>query len=259
MAKRVEGKVVIVTGAAVGLGAAIAARLAEEGASVIVTDMDDVNGKACAASIAGRFIRHDVTDEAEWIDLIAGVERDHGRLDALVNNAALAMIDGPTDPEGSRLDDWRRIQSVNVEGTFLGCKHAVAAIARSGGGAVVNMSSIGGIKPSPFITAYGASKAAVTHFTRSLAQHCCAKGYAVRCNSVHPGQVRTRMHDEVIRYAASSQGITLEQAEQGLLSMIPMGRFQEPVDIANGVLFLVSDEARFVTGIALSIDGGMAL
>lgn len=259
MTGRVEGKVILVTGGAAGLGAAIVRRLAEEGARLVVTDIDEAAGAATAQAAGGTFFRQDVTDEAQWIELVARIEADHGRLDGLVNNAGLASCAGPMDPEGSLIEDWRRIHAVNVEGVFLGCKHALGAIARAGGGAVVNMSSIGALVPTPFITAYGASKAAVAQFTRSIALHCCEKDYAIRCNSVHPGQVRTPMHDELIERTAREHGIDEDQAAQAFLTKVPMKKFQEAVDIANAVLFLLSDEARFITGTQIIVDGGMSL
>ncbi|MES2495511.1 MAG: SDR family oxidoreductase [Pseudomonadota bacterium] len=249
MSGRVSGKVIIVTGAAIGLGTAIAKRLAEEGATIVRTD---ING-------GGDVIRQDVTDEAQWQTLIDDVVRRHGRLDGLVNNAGVADGKGPPDPEGALAEDWRRIYSVNVEGTFLGCKYAMPAIAQGGGGAIVNMSSIGALVPTPFLSAYGASKAAVMQFTRSVALHCCEHGYAIRCNSVHPGQVRTPMHVDLIARTAAELGIDEDQAAEAFLSKVPMKKWQEAVDIANGVLFLMSDEARFVTGTSLVVDGGMSL
>lgn len=249
MGGRVSGKVIIVTGAAAGLGAAISQRLREEGAMVVRTD------------IAGGedIVRQDVTDERGWQDLIAQVAGQHGRLDGLVNNAGISEAQGANDPEGSLLEDWRRIYTVNVEGVFLGCKYALPEIARAGGGAVVNMSSIAALVPTPFLSAYGASKAAVAQFTRSLALHCCERDYAIRCNSVHPGQVRTPMHDKLIERVAREHGIDEEQAALAFLSKVPMKRWQEASDIANAVLFLLSEEARYITGTSMVIDGGMSL
>lgn len=249
MGGRVSGKIIIVTGAAAGLGAAIAARLTEEGATVVRTDV----------AAKGDVVRQDVTDEEQWQALIADVVRRHGRLDGLVNNAGIADGKGPSDPEGALAEDWRRIYTVNVEGVFLGCKHAIPAIARGGGGAIVNMSSIGALVPTPFLSAYGASKAAVAQFTRSVALHCCEQGHAIRCNSVHPGQVRTPMHVELIARTAAELGISEDQAAEAFLSKVPMRKWQEAADIANGVLYLMSDEARFVTGTSLVVDGGMSL
>lgn len=249
MNDRVAGKIIIVTGAAAGLGAAIAKRLDEEGATVVRTDLNAVEG----------IIAQNVTDEQAWKGLIDDVIARYGRLDGLVNNAGVSAAKGANDPEGSLLEDWRNIYTVNVEGVFLGCKYAMPAIARSGGGAIVNMSSIAALVPTPFLSAYGASKAAVAQFTRSLALHCCEQRHAIRCNSVHPGQVRTPMHDALIERVAQENGIDKEQAALAFLSKVPMQKWQEAIDIANGVLFLMSDEARYITGTSMVIDGGMSL
>lgn len=246
---RVRGRVVIVTGAGAGLGAAIADRLAEEGAVVIRTDIADADG----------VVHQDVTDQAGWPVLIDKVLSMHGRLDGLVNNAGISSSASPMDPEGAALEDWRRIHQGNMESVFLACKYAIPAMAGSGGGAIVNMSSIAALVPTPFIAAYGASKAAVAQFTRSLALHCCEKGYAIRCNSLHPGQVRTPMHDALIARTARENGIGEAEAAQAFLAKVPMKAWQEPVDIANAALFLMSEEARFITGTAIVVDGGMTL
>lgn len=246
---RLEDKVIIVTGAAAGLGAAIAERLTEEGARVVATDIAAREG----------VLAQDVTDEARWRTLIDETLSTHGRLDGLVNNAGIGPSTGAMDPEGANVADWRRIYGVNVEGVFLGCKYAMPAIAQTGGGSIVNLSSIAALVPTPFLAAYGASKAAVAQFTRSVALHCCEKGYAIRCNSVHPGQVRTPMHDELIARTMADHGLTEEQAAQAFLAKVPMREWQEAVDIANAALFLLSDEARFITGTAIVVDGGMSL
>jgi len=256
---RVSGKVAIITGAAQGLGAAIATRLAQEGAQVVLTDLNQLAGQASAAAIGGLFMQQDVSSESGWQELVLRVEQQFGRLDVLVNNAGLAESAGARDPETAELEDWRRIHRVNVEGVFLGCKHAIPLIARSGGGSIINMSSIAALVPTPFIAAYGASKAAVAQFTRSVALHCAQKRQHIRCNSVHPGQIRTPMHDQLIAETARELGVTAAEAEAGFVAKIPFGSFQEAVDIANAVLFLASDESRFITGTEIIVDGGMSL
>jgi 3(or 17)beta-hydroxysteroid dehydrogenase len=268
---RVSGKVAIVTGAAQGLGAEIAARLAGEGAQVVLTDLNEQAGQASAAAIGGLFLKQDVSSESGWQELVQRVEQQFGRLDVLVNNAGLAESAGTRDPETAELEDWRRIHRVNVEGVFLGCKHAIPAIARAGGGSIINMSSIAALVPTPFIAAYGASKAAVgevkrsvaahlvAQFTRSVALHCAEKRYRIRCNSVHPGQIRTPMHDQLIAETARELGISTAEAEAGFVAKIPFGTFQEAIDIANAVLFLACDESRFITGTEMIVDGGMSL
>lgn len=257
---RLLGKIILVTGAADGLGKAIAERANQEGAEVVITDLNIEKGQQLADRLAIRFIRQDVTDEAGWKNVIDEVVAKYGRIDGLVNNAGLASLKGPADPENALWEDWEKILKVNMGGVFLGCKYVVQEMARTGGsGSIINMSSIGALVPTPFLTAYGASKMAVAHFTRSLALHCCEKGYAIRCNSIHPGQVYTPMYDELMNRVARENNIALEQAEELFLAKIPMKKFQEPTDIANAALFLLSDESRYITGTSLVVDGGMTL
>lgn len=257
---RLEGKVVVVTGAAVGLGKAMAEKIREEGAKVVVTDLDAGNGQRLANSIGAMFIQQDIADEGGWSKLVNSVISEFGQVDGLVNNAGLSALKGPADPENALWEDWEKIYQVNMGGVFLGCKHIVREMARNGGsGSIVNLSSIGALVPTPFLTAYGASKAAVMHFSRSLALHCCEMGYAIRCNSLHPGQVYTPMYQNLIEQVARENNVSLDQAKELFLSKIPMGKFQEPIDIANAALFLLSDESRYITGSSLVVDGGMTL
>ena len=253
---RVKGKVAIVTGGGSGLGAAIAERLHEEGAHVVVTDIT----AEVKAPISGvYYLRQDVRDETGWINLVADVEARHGRLDIMVNNAGTTGDMIETNPETTPLEDWQRIFRVNAEGVFLGCKHIMSAMQRCGGGSIINMSSIGALVPTPFITAYGASKAAVTHLTRSVALHCAERGYHIRCNSVHPGQIHTPMLDQLFENAARQANADKEVIKAAFLQRIPMGVFQDARDIANAVLFLASDESRYITGTQIVVDGGMTL
>jgi 3(or 17)beta-hydroxysteroid dehydrogenase len=252
---RISGKVAIVTGGASGLGAAIAARFVEEGGQVVVTDI-----MVPAIPLKGaEFLRQDVADEAGWVDLIASVEKRYGRIDILVNNAGITGDLGKTDPETTRLEDWRKIFKVNADGVFLGCKHVMAAMHRSGGGSIINMSSIAALVPTPFITSYGASKSAVMHLTRSVALHCAENGYRIRCNSVHPGQIYTPMMEDLMETTARKANVDKELVKAEFLKKIPMGCLQEAVDIANATLFLASDEARYITGTQIIVDGGMTL
>jgi 3(or 17)beta-hydroxysteroid dehydrogenase len=255
---RLDGKVAIVTGGAKGIGLAISKRFHEEGALVIVADVDST-GQDSVSQVGARFITHDVTDEQSWRALIAEVVNLHGRLDILANNAGIALATGPADPEGSLIEDWRRLCAVNVEGVFLGCKTSLPAIAQAGGGAIVNTASVAAHVPLPFDVAYGAGKAAVVHMTRSVALYCAKKGYAIRCNSVSPGTTRTSMLER--RWAAHAQtsGADIQDIVDEDLAGIPLGHFLEPVDIANAVLFLASDEARYITGLDIRVDGGIEL
>jgi 3(or 17)beta-hydroxysteroid dehydrogenase len=258
MSGRVSGKRILVTGGATGLGAAFVRRLSAEGATLFIGDIDEAAGKALAAEVSGTFILLDVASEPSWQSAIATLA-ETGGLDGLVNNAGIATSKGPEDIEGIELDDLRRIFAVNVDGTILGCKHAIPLMATSGAGAIVNLSSIAGLIPSSFVVSYGASKATIAHTTRSVAMHCAQRGYGIRCNSVHPGQIRTPMMNTIIDRVGRETEMGQEAAEGVFLSQIPLGQFQEPEDIAHAVLFLLSDEARFITGSQIVVDGGMTL
>lgn len=255
---RVDGKTAIVTGGAAGLGQAIAQMLAREGANVVIADVDEARGAETAAAIgaAASFSKLDVCDEAAWKALIGETVSTHGGLHILVNNAGIAP---PGNPENTDLETWRRVQQVNGEGVFLGCKHAMAAIHRSSGGSIVNLSSIAALVATPFLSAYGASKAAVRQLSQSIALHCAEQGYRVRCNTVHPGQIQTEMLDGLFAVVAEDAGISLEDAEAAFVAKIPMGEFGDADDIAYAVLYLASDESKHVTGTQLVIDGGMSL
>ncbi|MEM6852315.1 MAG: SDR family NAD(P)-dependent oxidoreductase, partial [Pseudomonadota bacterium] len=188
MTGRLSGKTALVTGAAQGLGEAIAVRFAAEGAQLFVTDLNTDKGQSVAERVGAEFIPHDVGDEAAWRGVLAAVEEKAGALHALVNNAGIeGAKDAPKDPENAPLEDWQAIFAVNATGVFLGCKAAMPLMARSGGGAITNMSSVAALAPTPFITAYGAAKAAVAHLSRSVALYAAHQGYKLRCNSVHPG------------------------------------------------------------------------
>lgn len=254
---RVKGKVAVVTGGASGLGLAIARRLAEEGASVVITDLQIETGRAAARNFGAEFLTQDVTDEERWSTLIAEVEARFGALHVLVNNAGVGDGKPEDNPETTSLTEWRRFQRINGESVFLGCRAAIPALRRAGGGSIVNMSSIAALVATPFLTAYGASKAAVRQFTMSVALHCAQRGYKIRCNSVHPGQIRTPMLDALFKTTAEAVKARVADIEKEFRSRIPLNEFGEPDDIANAVLYLASDESRHVTGAQFMVDGGM--
>ena len=250
---RVAGKVALVTGGGLGLGRASALLLAREGAKVVVTDVKEAEGRATADDIidAGGeaiFIRHDVASEAEWAGAIEMTLSRFGRLDVLVNNAGVAL---GADVETTTLDQWRWLMSINLDGVFLGTKHAIAAMRKSGGGSIVNLSSIEGIIGDPNLAAYNASKGGVRIFTKSAALHCAKAGYKIRVNSVHPGYIWTPMVENYLAAQPDPAG-----AKQAVCALHPVGHLGEPDDIAYGVLYLASDESKFVTGAELVIDGG---
>jgi 3(or 17)beta-hydroxysteroid dehydrogenase len=253
---RVAGQVALVTGGASGIGLAIVRRLIEEGSRVTMTDLQVSEGEKIAHELGCDFLEHDVTDEKRWAQVVELVEERHGALHILVNNAGISTDNTTADPEHALLRDWQAIQRVNVEGVFLGSRAAIPAIRRSGGGSIVNISSIAALRSNPDNPAYGASKAAVRHLTKSTAVYCARNGSNIRCNSVHPGLILTPLLRRVLKRSATSRQITEEQAREELRALIPTGEFQRPQDIANAVLFLVSDEARQITGAQLVVDGG---
>ncbi len=257
---RVSGRIALVTGAAQGLGLAIARRLSEEGATLIVTDINQAAIEAVGADLGGTPMVQDVSSEAGWIALMAEIEARFGGLHILVNNAGIeGDPEAAKDPENAPVEDWNRIFAVNGTGVFLACKHGIGPMARSGGGSIVNLSSVASLVPTPFITAYGATKAAVEHLTCSVALHCAQAGHRIRCNSVHPGQVRTPMLSKLFERMGAQHGMSAEAFSAEFLKGIPMGEYQDPVDIGNLVLFLASDEARYITGQAIACDGGFTL
>jgi 3(or 17)beta-hydroxysteroid dehydrogenase len=251
MSGRLAGKSAFVTGAASGLGRAMALRFAEEGALVAVADLDEGGGRAVVAAIgeAALFLRHDVTVEADWIGNLSRAAAEFGRLDILVNNAGV----GPTGTiEKTSLDEWRRVHAVNLDGVFLGCKHGIPHLRASGGGAILNMSSVAALMGTPTLTAYGSSKAAVAQLTKSVALHCAARRDNIRCNSLHPVFAATPMVERMIAAAKAP-----ERARAALVEQVPLGRLADPDEVAALALYLVSDEARFVTGGEFVIDGGI--
>jgi len=254
---RVSGKVAIVTGGASGIGEAIAERLVGEGAELILTDIREAEGQATADRLGASFFRQDVADENNWADLIAYTKANHSALDILVNNAGIGDAVSGASPEDTPLAEWQRINSVNACGVYMGCKTAIPVMQSSGGGSIINMSSIAALVATPFLTAYGASKAAVRQLTMSVAAHCAQNGYNIRCNSVHPGQISTPMLETLLSDIADREGVTKDDIAEAFKQKIPLGHFGKPVDIANAVLYLASDEASYVTGTKLLVDGGM--
>lgn len=255
---RLKHKIAIVTGGGSGIGLAIAERFAAEGAAVVIAEIDAGRGAEAAAGIGGGlFVEHDAGSEDSWKLLMAQVLERYGRVDVLVNNAAIFGRDGPmADPEHTTVENWRAIQRVNLEGTFLGCKHAIAAMKGRGGGSIVNMSSAGAIVPSPMNAPYGAAKAGVLNLTITVAMHCAVKGYGIRCNAVLPGGTRTRMLLNLFETLGRATGTSSGEAEAAFAEQSPLRRLAEPAEIANAVLFLASDEASYITAELLTVDGG---
>lgn len=254
---RLVSHVAIVTGGATGLGKAICSRLIAEGASVLLTDIQASAGSEAAGEIGCAFQHQDVSDEASWIDVVKRAERDLGNVTILVNNAGILGPAEQADPENSDFGDWQRIFSINVGGVFLGCRAVIPAMRRAGQGAIVNISSIAALQATPGVTAYGASKAAVRHLTKSVAQYCAQERLNIRCNSVHPGNVRTEMLDKFLMESATRRNVTLDRVVSEYSSRVPLGDFTRPDDIASAVAFLCSADARHITGEKLVVDGGI--
>lgn len=252
-----KNKVVAVTGGASGLGKAIVQRLAAEGATAVITDIEASTGEATAAELRCDFLQHDVTDEAQWSYVSDAIRRRHGGLHVLVNNAGIVAAGEAVSPEDTSLADWRRVFAVNVEGVFLGCRAAIPAIHASGGGSIINISSVAGLLATPYATAYGASKATVRQLTKSVAQHCIERKYKIRCNSVHPGPIRTGLWDKHAADTARKRGVSIETIVNEIEAAVPMGEFTRAEDVAAMVAFLASEEARHITGAEMIVDGGV--
>lgn len=254
---RMKDKVALVTGAARGIGAAIARAYANEGAAVWLTDLDEEAGRRLAQSLgpAARFHPLDVRSEAAWEAVMAAILAAHGRLDVLVNNAGITGLEAghvAHDPEHAALEDWRAVHETNLDGVFLGCKHAIRAMRPAGAGAIVNMSSRSGMVGIPAAAAYASSKAAIRNHTKTVALYCAGQGLAIRCNSIHPAAVLTPMWEPML-----GEGPEREARMAAIVADTPLRRFGTPQEVAAIAVLLGSDEAAYVTGSEITIDGGI--
>jgi NAD(P)-dependent dehydrogenase (short-subunit alcohol dehydrogenase family) len=265
MTGQVQGKVALVTGGASGIGAAVAELLAREGASVAVTDVDDLKGPEIVAGIkkAGHeaiFLDHDVTSEPRWVEVVAEVEKRYGRLDILVSNAGIG-ISVPDITEMS-LADWRRQTAINLDGVFLSVKHCLPLMRKTSmqkncGGSIILMSSLAGLRGAAGLAGYSATKGGVRLFAKAIAMECAGAGDGIRVNSVHPGIIDTPIWGKTSTEATGSgQNTPIDPGQRAKLAT-PLGRAGEAAEIASGVLYLASDASRYVTGTELVIDGGM--
>ena len=252
---RFEGKIAVVTGAGSGFGEAVAAHFAREGARVVVADINEANGKRVAAAIAkeggaARFVRADVSRSSDVQAMIAEATCGFGGLDVLVNNAGFShrMVPLWELPE----EEYERVFATNVRGVYLGCKYAVPVLKERGGGVIVNTASIGAVAPRPGVTAYNATKGAVITLTRGLAVEVAP--FHIRVNAVNPVAAETGF----MKTATGLDKLPDELRRQ-LVATIPLGRLTEPRDVAAAVLFLASDEAEFLTGVCLDVDGGRSI
>jgi len=243
-------KVALVTGGGSGLGKADCLRFAEEGAFVYVTDIDENAAARVADQIGDRAVAlgHDVASEAGWSDVLARIERDHGRLDILINNAGIVVV---ADPETTTTEQFDRVMDIMCKGVFLGCKLGLPLLAKSDNGSIINMSSTASHFGYPPFFAYSAAKGAVRSMTKSLAVHCQDQGYKVRCNTVHPSAIETPM----IQSAEGRAG----QANAVPEGVLPAGATGAPSDVASLLVYLCSDQARFLTGGEYLVDNGLSI
>jgi NAD(P)-dependent dehydrogenase (short-subunit alcohol dehydrogenase family) len=260
MAGQVEGKVALVTGGASGIGEAIAQTLAQEGATVVATDIDELRGPELVAGInkaGGKavFLQQDVTSEARWAEIVSEIDERFGRLDVLVSNAGIGIaVPSIVD---MTFADWRRQTAINLDGVFLSVKYSLPLMRKSGGGSVIMMSSLAGLRGSAGLAGYCATKGGVRLFAKAVAMECAAIGDGIRVNSVHPGIIDTPIWGKIPTEAAGNRANAPIDPEERAKVATPLGRVGSAVEIASGVLYLASDASRYVTGTELVIDGGM--
>ena len=256
MTHRLAGKVALITGAAQGIGKACAELFAKEGAFVFITDIKDDLGKKVALEIGSQaqYLHLDVQNENDWDVALGQAIKQKKQLDILINNAGITGFQegfGLQDPENASLDSWRKVHAINSDGVFLGCQKAIHHM-KQRKGSIVNISSRSGMVGIPGAAAYAASKAAVRNHTKSVALYCCEKGYDIRCNSIHPAAILTPMWEPIL-----GSGAEREERLTQIAKDIPMRKLGTPEDVAYAALFLASDEAKYITGTELTVDGGI--
>ncbi len=248
---RLSNKTALITGAARGIGEAIARAFVREGAQVLITDINEAAGKNLAREIGADFAPLDVREEAHWQQAMASLSR----LDILVNNAGITGFESSAarqDPENASLQDWHLVHAVNLDGTFLGCKHAIRKMRPRGAGSIINLSSRSGIVGIPGAAAYASSKAAIRNHTKTVALYCAAQGLNIRCNSIHPAAILTPMWEPML-----GNGPDRAARMQACVADTPLKRFGTPEEVAAIAVLLASDEAAYMTGTELNIDGGI--
>ncbi len=263
---QVQDKVAFVSGGGSGIGRACCKALSRQGATVVVTDIDEAGGAAVVAAITGdggraMFVALDTTDEDGWAATVSRTTETYGRLDVLVNNAGILVVGAVTE---FSLADWRRQTAVNLDGVFLGTKHAIPAMRAGGGGSIVNISSLAGLQGSPGASGYCATKGGVRLFTKAVALECAATGDNIRVNSVHPGIIETAIWTKLNQTAGAfawaagdGRSNAIDPAERAR-QRVPSGELGTAEQVADGVVFLASDAARYITGSELVIDGGIS-
>lgn len=255
--KRLERKIALVTGAARGIGAAIAEAMAQEGAKVVLSDIDAPLLQVTAQRLGMPALQLDVREEDQWLAVMQRITADYGGLHVLVNNAGITGLEqgAPHDPEHASLADWRQVHATNLDGVFLGCKYALQFMRRlpSGeSGSIVNISSRSGIVGIPAAAAYASSKAAVRNHTKTVALYCAEQRLPVRCNSIHPAAILTPMWDPILGHGPDREAIM-----RAMVADTPLRRFGWPNEVASVAVFLASDESAYVTGAEFHVDGGI--
>ncbi len=241
------GKVILVTGAASGLGYADARMLSGLGCRVVMSDIDQERGQALAADLDGLFLVQDVADEERWSEIMAEIQARYGRLDGLVNNAGIAPI---ADIETTTTAVWRSTLAIHLDAAFFGCQAAIKLMKATGGGSIVNMSSTAALVGIPDYLAYSAAKGGIRSMTKAIAIHCRRNGYGIRCNSVHPGSINTPMVQTALR---ELMDVDLNQAEDPERARLKLG-IGEPDDVAHMVTFLLSSMSKHINGAEMVVD-----
>lgn len=254
---RLKGKIALVTGAARGIGQAIAAMYAEQQATVILSDINDIDGEKVSSTIDGdsHYLHLDVAKESDWQKAHEVIKQKYGRLDILVNNAGITGFlesAGPHDPENLDLASWHTVHQTNLDGVALGCKYAISLMKKSTAASIINISSRSGIVGIPGASAYASSKAAVRNHSKTVALYCAEQGYNIRCNSIHPGAILTPMWDAML-----GEGEQREKAIESVAQDVPLKTMGDTNDVAYAAVYLASDESKYITGIELNIDGGI--
>lgn len=255
--KRLKGKIALVTGAARGIGEAIAHAFFNQGACVYLSDINDELGLSTAKRLgaSAKYVRLDVRNEQDWASVTSSIIEAHGAIDILVNNAGITGFESGDlvhDPEHASLEAWRAVHETNLDGVFLGCKYAIKAMRLKGSGSIINMSSRSGLVGIPGAAAYASSKAAIRNHTKSVALYCAEQGLKIRCNSIHPAAILTPMWEPML-----GDGPDREAKMAEFVKDTPLRRFGQPEEVAALAVLLASDEATYITGTELNIDGGL--
>lgn len=253
---RLAGKVAYISGGGTGIGRATAEVFAEQGAKVVISGLQLSDLESCVGAIKSKggevlALEQDVTQEESWPTVMAATIEAFGRLDIMVNNAGIALAGSVED---ETLTNWRKTQAVNIEGVFMGTQAAIKTMKGSGGGSIINVSSIEGLIGEPTVAAYNASKGAVRIFSKSAALHCAQSGYNIRINTLHPGFIETAMTTTNVVEQFGED--VAEQVMAGVMAKVPLGRAGQAREMATSILFLASDDSSYMTGAELVVDGG---